>query len=257
MRDAMGSLRNLEQLLHSMRVGPRAISSVLPAVHASCSLITGSMTELLEAMASRLPSRAPIDALLGYVTPRVQELDRALASAVPKPMYAKNRLKLESVVTRLAGELDGARELLDVLDGATWGRPVRVELGELLRGGVKREAQADLPGSRLVDVTVARAAAAEALVSPRVAMGLMAIGVAWVAAQRTDAMPHVDVHGGPEGSGLEISFGARSGDTMTVSVPPLLEPTLLCAETAAALSGAKLSYIEAPPRFSLDWVEAH
>ncbi len=215
------------------------------------------MNELLEAMAPRLPNRAPIDALLGYVTPRVQELDKALASAVPKPMYAKNRLKLEGVVTRLAGELDGARGLLDLLDGATWGRPVRVELGELLRGGVKREGQVDPSGNRLVDVTVARAAAAEALVAPRVAMGLTSIGVAWVAAQRTDAMPHLDVHGGQQGSGLEISFGSRAGDTMTVSVPPLLEPTLLCAETAATLSGAKLTYIEAPPRFSIEWLEAH
>ena len=40
---------------------------------------------------------------------------------------------------------------------------------------------------------------------------------------------------------------------MTLAVPPLLEPTLPCAEAAATLSGAKLSYMEAPPSFSLEW----
>lgn len=204
------------------------------------------MNELLEAMTPRLPSREPIDAIRGYVTPRVQELDRALASAIPKPMYAKNRLKLEGVVTRLAAELDAARELVDLLDGAAWARPVRVELGELLRGAAKREGRSDPPGTRMVEVTVARTEAAEALVAPRVVMGLAAIGAAWVAALRTDASPHIRVRDGSGVSGLDISFEARSGDVMTLAVPPLLEPTLPCAEAAATLSGAKLSYMEAP-----------
>ena len=45
-RDALGGLRNLEQLLGSLRVGPRALLSVFPEFQACCAPLGDAITGL-------------------------------------------------------------------------------------------------------------------------------------------------------------------------------------------------------------------
>jgi len=94
LRDALGSVRNLVQLLHSMRVGPKAIVAVLPAVHGACEPIEKSMRVLLEVIAARLPSSRAADELLSWSVPRAHQIERELARAFKRLMNARTRLDL-------------------------------------------------------------------------------------------------------------------------------------------------------------------
>src|SRR5512145_1778705 len=53
-RDALGGLRNLEQLLQSLRVGPRALTSVLPDVLSSCPALAQAIDGLAALVVSKV-----------------------------------------------------------------------------------------------------------------------------------------------------------------------------------------------------------
>ena len=78
LRESMAGLRNLAQLLHSLRVGTRPLSSVLPAARDACDPLRHAMGEILAAARSELRDSDAADRLHEYVTPRLQELETAL-----------------------------------------------------------------------------------------------------------------------------------------------------------------------------------
>lgn len=246
LRDALGSVRNLAQLLHSMRVGPKAISAVLPAVHDPVEHIEGSVRALLDVVAARLPSREATDELLAYVAPRARELSTVLADAMHKPLNARRRLHLEEAVTRLSRELDAARALVDLFDDAVRGSATRVDLAEIVR----EAAQPRETGSAgTVEVTVAPGIAGEVLINPRVAVVLLGMGARLVA-QLGGATPHVS--GRPGSRTLEISAQPGEGETLILAAPPLVDPSLACAGAAADVAGTRLAWDEERKLFSLD-----
>lgn len=244
LRDAVASLRNLEQLLQSVRVGPRAISSVLPAVHAGCASIGKSTRELLDALGEGEASRE----LWAYVSPRVDELERALTSAIPKPMYAKNRLRLEDVVRRVTGELDAALGLVDLAAEAAWGRSVRLDIVDLVRQVGTAE-----PRGPAVNVRLLASTPCEAPVNPRAVMGLVSVGVALVAGQSSDAVGVRVESQGAGGCMLTVEPTPESGEALAVETPKLVAPTLVAASLAAERAGARMTWEPARPRFRLEW----
>lgn len=245
-RDAVGSVQNLAQLLHSVRVGPRAIESVLPDVRDSCVSLEQHARTLLEAVAVALPERSAVDELLSYLVPRAHELEKGLALALGKPVNAKARLGLEQAVTRLSRELDAGRSLVDLLDEAVRGGRVRVELAELLRHG--RASRED--GER-IEARVASPLSAEALVNPRVCSLLLGIGARLVHALRGSA-PQIRLEAGASGPRLLIEAAGDVGELVSLPTLPVVAPTLACAAAAARLGGAQLTWDDAVPRFSLD-----
>src|SRR5689334_2803111 len=95
LRESLGGLRNLAQLLHSLRVGSRPLSTVLPAARDACDPMRHAMGEILAAARAALGEAEAADRLEEYVTPRLAELQTALTEASDKPLSVKMRLLLE------------------------------------------------------------------------------------------------------------------------------------------------------------------
>ena len=122
LRESLGGLRNLAQLLHSLRVGSRPLSSVLPAARDACDPLRNAMGEIVAAVRAALADNEAADRLDAYVGPRIQELETALTEASDRPLSVKMRLLLEERVTRLSQELDVARGLFVLLADSISGR---------------------------------------------------------------------------------------------------------------------------------------
>ncbi len=233
-----------------MRVGPRAISSVLPAVHASCGTISRSTREILEA----LPAREPAQVLAAFITPRIQELDRTLTSAVPKPMYAKNRLRLETVVKRIAADLDAARSLVDLLSDAAWGASLRVDLVELAREATKKEDRAETAFSRRISVNLHLPGSPnEVLVNPLVVVRALGFAAALVARARPLGRPSVVVRHPVEGPSVLVDAEERAGDVAELAIPALIEPTVPMVVAALAMTDSQFRWEESSSRVLLSW----
>lgn len=254
-RDSVGALRNLEQLLESIRVGPRALSSVIPDVHASCGPLRGAVRELLQALALQLPDASAVTALEEFFAPRLDDLERALGDAKGRTLNARARLELEDVVTRSARDLDAARALVDLLDDAVSRPAITIDLFELVRQSFKatdattRTVTATLQGTK---------DGCELSLNPRVTMALVGIGVQLVAANVTNGTPPcVTIEQLPDGAcSITVTPGPGDGEQIVLATRTLIEPTAICAEAAARAIGVRLERAPGSARVALSWAAA-
>lgn len=256
LRDTIGALQNLEQLLKSSRVGPRALGAVIPDVRASLDSLLGAERELLGAVRQRLPDAQAPNGLEQFISPRVESLEGALLAAERQPLNAKHRLALERVVTASARELDVARGLVELLEQAVQGPTTRVDLLELVRGSSQAADQA--AGATIAATLNAADKDIELVVNPRVAASLIAIGVRLVHARAQHVAPQVIVRRSkPAECSVTIDGGVRSGERFFVAKQLVIAPTAACAEAAAQLSGARLEQSADGAQFGLHWPIAH
>ncbi len=246
LREALSGLRNFAELLHSVRVGSKAILSVLPDVASGCAPMRATVDSLLAAVATRTPAAEATAALSAYFSPRLELLDRELAAAADRPLSAKSRLALEHVITKLSLELDTARGLLDLLADAVSNQPVRVNLAELVQqsfagppsgGSWNRE--------HLVATMSFVQAEVEVELNPRVATALFALGVELVAQGRIGA-PHVLATQDEAGRyRVQIApSNRRDGEDLILIARGVIEPTLVCLRAVANISGVALVWDE-------------
>ena len=73
MRDTVGGIHNLQHLLSSVKVGPKALARVIPFVHASCEPLITSAGDLPRDAGARLGSAESFEDLSGLVTRRMRE----------------------------------------------------------------------------------------------------------------------------------------------------------------------------------------
>jgi hypothetical protein len=238
LRDTLSGLKNLDQLLRSLRVGPRALASVLPDVHAACSSLRVSAVQLLEAIGAKLaPDSRAIDSLRAFVLPRIDELETGLAHAITLPMTAKNRLEVERLVSRLSRDLDSARELIDLLEEATSAPAIHVDLLEVLQQAFNVDAGADAP-VRLHASLDMPDRSVELLVNPRVVIALFAISAEYVAA--SDNSVRISLQVASEGRyTLSIVRDRSAGSGARIEPRHAIEPLLVCLESVSRLLGAQ------------------
>jgi hypothetical protein len=251
LRDALGSLSNLDQLLHSVRVGPKALTSVLPDAAASCGVIERAVDELLGVMEPHVPSPQALHALKGFVHPRVQELERELRAASRRPMNAKYRLQLESVVDRSALDLVAARWLIDLLDDALWGPPIRLNLRELVR----ETARTPVPATESVESTAVTLAPAleslEVSINPRVCMALLGIAIAFIARSHPYSVPHISVVAAESSLVIENARGEVEG--LMLVRRRFIPPSLPCLDAATCLTGGSIERAPDASRVTFRW----
>ncbi len=251
LREALSALRNFAELLHSVRVGSKALISVLPDVAAGCAPMRVTVDGLLRGVAEKPGLAEASQALQRYFAPRLAHLDEELAAAAHRPLSAKSRLALEQVITRLSLELDTARGLLDLLVEAVSGRSVPVDLAELLQqsfagppsgGAWKREQLTATMSFVRADVEVE--------LNPRIATALFALGVELVAREGSGT-PRVVVDRDPAGRhrvNIERGSGVvPAGDELILIARGVIEPTLVCLRAVADISGVSLAWDERTP----------
>jgi hypothetical protein len=250
-RDTLGTLRNAEQLLRSVKVGPKALSSVVPLLHDSCRPLIQSWRQLCGALMLRAPECT--QSLEAFVTPRIEELEVALERAMEGPVNARQRLALEHVVIRTAADLDAARSLVELMEDAFGAAPTVVDLWELTRETFQVSENTPEAGVETIRATLERGESVDLKVSPRVAMGLIAFGVKLVALDHP-GVPHVAIRREPSGEcGIVITRAPGQGDALVLRPPRLIPPTLPCMRAAARATQARVEAAEDHSWIALIW----
>jgi hypothetical protein len=255
LRDALGALRNLAELLRSPRVAPKSLTAVLPDVLEAFAPMRTATRCLLDALGDApllAPGREALDA---FLIPRLALLEEALRDAAPKPMSASTRIRLEELVGKSSRELDSARELLQLLEGSASGRSVLVDPIELVR-----EAFANPPSTRgeqegTYVVMVAGARGLEVDTNPCVAMSLIALGAELVAKAAGPGEPLLQIDSdGRGGCRIEVARGpSTTGELLTLTPHGVIEPTLVCLRVASRMAGGSLEWDAKRATFSLEY----
>jgi hypothetical protein len=246
LREALSALRNFAELLHSVRVGSKALVSVLPDVAAGCAPMRATVDDLLRTVAIRGELSEASAALQSYFAPRLTRLDQELASAGLRPLTAKSRLGLEQVITKLSLELDTARGLLDLLVDTVSNRSLRVDLVELVHQSFSGPPSGSSWNRERIVATMSFVQAdVEVELNPRIVTALFALGVELVA-QGGEGAPHVLVDRDASG-GYQVSIERRcvpGGDDLVLIARGVIDPTLTCLKAVAHISGVSLAWDE-------------
>src|SRR5690606_32462294 len=146
LRDMLGSLRNLDQLVRSMRVGPKGLERAIPDVHSACQPTMQAVRELHRLIVDALPNaQEDVDALSGFVLTCMERVTASLKTASRHSMTAKNRLALEQMLREMLPQLEAGRDLLELLAESAWTPAVPSPVPELLSIRQVSEATGTLP----------------------------------------------------------------------------------------------------------------
>jgi hypothetical protein len=246
LRDALGALRNLAELLRSPRVAPKALSAVLPDVVDAFAPMREATVTLLRALGDAPVLGPGRSALEEFLLPRLSVLEEVLREAAPKPMSAASRLRLETIVGTSSFELGAARELLQILEHSASGRSTSVNPSELVH-----EAFATPPSVRNSEresvCAVLLASQTEGIeidANPRVAMALVALGVELVSELPRPGEPTLWIQADRQGRcTIEVALRPHATGEPLVLVPRgVIEPTPICLRAAARMGGAELDW---------------
>ena len=136
-RDGVASIEHFLEVLASRRVGPRVLARAVPEVRAGTLSLKRALAALAEAFAAELAADpSGVDAaagLLAHAAARVDELATALAAhESASSLDARERLALEAIVRRVAGELGSVVRLADLLGAGVTSETTTIDLGDAL-----------------------------------------------------------------------------------------------------------------------------
>jgi hypothetical protein len=255
LRNGLGSVKNLELLLKSLKVAPKALHPVVAAVHADC----GPLLTASEALEPALTAMG-VDAecardLRAFVSERVTVLAAALEQVLGgKSLLVAERLRLEGETARIASDLDAALPLVELLDQVTQPGSRRMTLSQLI--SQYRPEDQPAPRGRHVLATVAPLPAeceSVVTVSPRTTMMLVALAVSLVCGDATDLPVHITFTVSGGAATTTIVQGRGKGDPLKISTVRPIPPTVSCARAAAAFIGARFELVPAERLARISW----
>jgi hypothetical protein len=257
LRDGLAAVRNLEDLLRSPRVGPRALAQIIPELQGFGTPLIDSVDQILWSVqeAARLPVDAAIAELGSYVQTVCGRLHDSLDRALRAPLDAKSRLSLESALGRAGGELNSVRQLLDLLTQATERSDTELDIEEVIEVAFSAPPPTSLR-TNLVKVVAAYAHdGSEFRARPGVLLPLIAIGVAMAPGPSNDPVFVDAVCRRGEPVVIRLSRDCPvSGDEYVFEPPLIVPPSLISADTAARLASA--SFEVERDRVVLSWPNA-
>lgn len=236
MRDTVGAIHNLQHLLGSVRVGPKALARVVPDMHASCGPMIVAARDMIDA--TRGGALGISGQQLGaLVVGRMGELEGTLGRVSESAFRASDRLSLERALISVVRDLDGALELVELMVEASATGRVPVAVTDVIRESANRFDTGSGRGRRLRVTFSTPGSAVLVRVNPRLALRLFAFAVALAAGK-----DGVHVRGEFEDGAcmLRVSSPSTGGEAVLVAIPPLIELSRFCAREVAAASGALL-----------------
>ncbi|HVU06125.1 MAG TPA: hypothetical protein VHE30_30450 [Polyangiaceae bacterium] len=237
MRDTVGAIHNLQHLLGSVKVGPKALARVVPDVQASSGPMIVAADEMHRAAESGALGSTSARELSELVKSRMEDISRALTKIALSAFRASDRLTLEQALAPVVRDLDGALELVELFTESTATGRVPVALSDVIRESASRPDTSSGRGRR-VRVTTSADGGTLVRVNPRLALRLFSFAVA--------LGPHKDgVHAEAGISGgaatLTLSPPSQPGPSLLVATPALIDLSRKCASEVAVLSGASLA----------------
>lgn len=238
LRDMLGSLRNLDQLVRSMRVGPKGLERAIPDVHSACQPSMQAVRELNRLLVEALPhEQEAIEAVSAFVLGCMERVTASLQAASGHSMTAKNRLALEQMLREMLPQLEAGRDLLELLAEAAWTPAVASPVLEMLSIRQVSEGTASLPTVEVrIDGHLARF---EVELPPSLMQGCFSIlAAAYVARHGTGPILQLL----PQGDDLylELNSSQVPGTVLTWYRQPLIEPSLQVAAAALQARGCQV-----------------
>jgi hypothetical protein len=253
-RDALASVRNLEHLLRSPRVGSRAIAQVIPSLQGVCDPLAMSVDQILRqvrgtATGSVEAATAALEAFMPVVVDRLRvSLEQRSGAAVD----AKGRLAFENAIVLVGAELNSIRQLLDLLVRATEDSATDLSIQEVVHETFVVSSRAGSPRNAVKVFASYETDGSGFRASPQVLMPLISIGIAMARGTGSDPvfLEAACLH--DEAVQIMISrTGSPSAEEYTFEPPLVVPPTLVCAQTATRLAGG--SFVAEPGRAILRW----
>jgi hypothetical protein len=255
-RDGVSAVENLDQLLGSRRVGPRQLPHAILGVQEGCGHLQEALVELEAAMTTHLGGDAEgiaaVASILAHAADRVRELVDTLMGREKAVIDARERLRLEAIVHRIALELDTVMRLTDLLSASATSRSTVIDLGDVL-------AERRPPSRTLTPVLAMVELRAPALVGDaRIVLELLEFAVATVVRAGVEAPRIVADRGAEDLLVITIAPSPSRATTAAPQVDPnpkttrildvSLRPELPCqgAVVRAAARRAGISYTTAP-----------
>lgn len=269
LRDTVGAVGNLDQLLRSTRVAPKALSSVLPDVAATLPALEQEL-DVAHAVLREKFDPVAVAQLFAFFQTQTTMLHRAIDDAMTKQrsMNASSRLGLEREVSQIQQQLIGGLPLLEVMTEVAFGSILSLDLHELLvllrigdqsHGLRGRSLEVGLePGS--VPLTL--------MSSPRSALTLIALGAALsnevCKLSRLTIGLHRDtatLQESPTRAPLPIGTRARlvlearapEAPAFRLVVPPVVAPTEACLSAVAR--AMNITLVREKDRVAMTWIE--
>ena len=253
-RDALASVRNLEHLLRSPRVGARAIAQVIPSLKGVCDPLAMSVDQILQQVRGTAAGsvEAATTALEAFTPGVVDRLRVSLEQRSGAAVDAKGRLAFENTIVLVGAELNSVRQLLDLLVRATEDSATELSIQEVVHETFLVSFRTGQPRTQVKVFASYETDASGFRASPQVLMPLISIGIAMARGPVDEPvfLEAVCLHDEPVQ--ITISRIGRPGTEHYTFEPPLvLSPTLVCAQTAARLAGG--SFVAEPGRAILRW----
>lgn len=236
LRDAVGAIHNLQHLLGSTKVGPRALSRVIPDVRSACRPAMAAAEELVKVVQENQP-REPVAELGRIITSRMADLEQALATA--KRFTAVERLTLEQAVQQSVRDLDGALELVDLLVESSATSWVSLDATDVIRESAARMDTGSGRGRKIKVRFVSHGDPMLIRANPRVAVRLFAF-VAGLATRKENGA-RVSASSEHGRCRLDVIPEREDGDGFAVLVPPLIALTEPFVQEVAKIVGADVN----------------
>lgn len=253
LRNGLGSIKNLELLLKSIKVGQKGLFAAVAAVHADCAPMIANARGLAESLPGVGADAACAERLADLLTTSLTDLESVLAVAVQSGrLSVAQRLKLERDLSRSARDVAAALPLVGLLDRASRPRPLEPTPMELVHA-----ASAERPEHKGVTAFLslpASAAGRGASVDLDAAKALVALGVALV--MEGDPAGQLQIAlAVPAGEApvTTISLGAGAGLRVRIAALRLLSPSVYCARAAAESLGGRFEYAPEAHRVCIYW----
>jgi hypothetical protein len=253
----VAAVRNLEDLLRSPRVGPRALAQVIPELKGFGVPLLVSVDQILRSVqeAAELPVDGAVAEVGAYVKAVGGRLHDSLERALGAALDAKSRLTFESSLAQAGAELNSVRQLLDLLTRATERSETELDVEEVLQVAFSAPSG---NGRRTSPVRVVTSYARDGS-ELRASAGVLVPLVAWgVALAPGDPKDPLFVHAVcRKGEPVVITLARdcpAEGDEYAFEPPFVVPPSLVCAQTAARLASGSFE-VEAD-RVIMVWQES-
>lgn len=258
LRDTIGAVGNLDQLLRSSKVGPKAIASVLPDILASCPPLENEIQSAVGLLSPRFAAGS-MAALGSFILQQVEELKSAVNAAATgqRGVSAGARLGLERAIGQVQHNLTGALPLLEVVTEVAFSSRIPLDLHELLvllrdgdqsRGLRGQVVRAGLePGSGPLTL----------LSSPRSMLTLIALSGALANADNPTPTLSIGLRRSEDDEGTLASLTASAvaplEPRLRIVLPPVVPPTEACVAAVAQAMG--LHFVRGDQRVAFSWRE--
>jgi hypothetical protein len=267
LRNGLGSIKNLELLIKSIKVGQKDLFAAVSAVHADCAPLLAHAAALGQSLSEFGVDPCCASRVAGALSLSLADLEGMLASSVESGrLSTARRLELERDLARCARELSSTLPLVQLFERAFRPRPLELTPVELVHAG-----DAERSDEKRVAVSVSplpTTPAPDAGASPlslsvdlEAAKALVGLAVALVIDGGPEGWPCLAFELRPGGSPVTCVWLAPAGSARPgagspvaqVAAPRISAHSALCAEVAARSLGARFEWARDARRVCIYW----